>query len=275
MKMTVWDDATQWEIHLSREVWPQRGGLHFIVAAFDDILGTLWKISTEDVIGSFEDGGGLRNAVAGYFHTALMTGALVAHAQPNRGGATRPIPSTDWVPDVVDRAIATGKIERKMNGRRDDMWVFIDDTELQLMLNVLKLTDMLYPPEDCGPLEVMGETIMRNLSAIAEASRPRDDQAAANRLMKLIIRTIPERLDEIDMRSVTTAVAALLREKFNADPEGLLSRDDFETPIRALYHPHLSERMFDNAWREATLWQDEKGKRPYKSRRDPGRKRAA
>lgn len=274
--MKVRDDATQWQIHLNRSGWPQRAGLHFIIAAFDDVLSTLWEIRTEDLVGEdFEDGAGYRNAAASHFHTALMTGALVAKAQPSGGGATRPIPSTDWVPDVVDRALATGRIERKLNGRRDDMWVFIDDAELQLMRGVLALTDMLHRPEDSGPLEAMGETVLGNMSAIAEARRPRDDQAAANRLMRLLLRLTPERLDDIDMASVTTAVATLLREKFDADPQGMLSRDDFETPIRALYEPHLSERMFDNAWREATLWQDDKGKRPYKSRRNPGRKRAA
>lgn len=274
--MKVRDDATQWQIHLNRSGWPQRAGLHFIIAAFDDVLSTLWEIRTEDLVGEdFEDGAGYRNAAASHFHTALMTGALVAKAQPSGGGATRPIPSTDWVPDVVDRALATGRIERKLNGRRDDMWVFIDDAELQLMRGVLALTDMLHRPEDSGPLEAMGETVLGNMSAIAEARRPSDDQAAANRLMRLLLRLTPERLDDIDMASVTTAVATLLREKFDADPQGMLSRDDFETPIRALYEPHLSERMFDNAWREATLWQDDKGKRPYKSRRNPGRKRAA
>lgn len=273
--MNVWDYAAQWEIHLDRAAWPQRDGLRFIVAAFDDVLETLWKLSTEDVVEDFGDGGGYRRAVASYFRTALMIGALVAHAQPSRGGATRPIPSTDWVPETVDRAVATGTIQRKLNGRRNDMWVFIDVEELKLMLGVLSLTDMLYPPEDCGPLEVMGKTIMGNLSAIAEAKRPRNDQEAANRLMKLLLRTTPGRLDEIDMQSVITAVATLLREKFDQDPHGLLSRDDIEDPIRRAYEPHLSERMFDKAWRKATHWTDEKGKQPYETRRDPGRKRAA
>lgn len=274
--MKVRDDATQWQIHLHRSAWPQRAGLHFIVAAFDKVLSTLWKLGTEDLVGEdFEDGTGYRNAAAGHFHTALMTGALAAKAQPSKGGATRPIPSTDWVPDVVDRALATGRITRKLNGRRDDMWVFIDDAELQIMCGVLAITDMLHRPEDSGPLEAMGEMVLGNMSAIAESRRPRDDQAAANRLLRLLLRLTPKRLDEIDMASVTTAVATLLREKFDADPKGLLSRDDFEIPIYALYAPHLSTRMFDNAWREATLWQDKQGERPYESRRGPGRKRAA
>lgn len=275
MTLNARDDSEQWQIHLDRRAWPQREGLRFIVAAFDDVLDTMWSLSTEDVVGDFADGSGYRNAAAGYFHSALMTGSFVAKAQPNRGGAIRPIPSTDWVPETVDRAIATGRIERQMNGRRDDMWVFVDPSELQLMRGVLSLTDMLHRPEDRGPVEEMGETILGNMSAIAEAQRPRDDQEAANRLLRLLLRLTPKRLDEIDMDSVVTAVATLLREKFDADPRRLLSRDDFELAIRALYHPHVSDRMFTKAWNEATLWKDEDDAQPYKSRRDAGRKRAA
>lgn len=270
----VWDDASQWQIHLRREEWPQRAGSRFIVAALDDVLATKWKLSVEDLILDFEELGGLRNGVAGLFHDALMNGSLVASAHPNQGGSPRPIPPTDWLPDIVDRTLATGKIVKRRNGRPDDMWVFVDAAELQLMLKVLSITDMLHQPDDRGPLEEMGELVFGNLAAIAAAARPPSAREAADRMLKLMLPSMKPTFTHDDLNSLVGYVATELRRMFEQIGDAVVDREFFELAIEKAYGEQVSGRTFEKAWRRATAWKDNKGKQPHKWRNLAGRKPA-
>ena len=270
----VWDDASQWKIHLRREAWPQRPGSRFIVAAMDDILEAGWKLSVEDLNLEFRELGGLRNGVAGLFHDALMNGSLIAWAHPSQGGSPRPILPTDWVPDIVDRALATGKIVKRRNGRRDDMWVFVDAAELGLMLKVLSITDMLHQPEDRGPLEEMGELVFGNIAAIAAASRPPSAREAADRMLKLMLPSMKPTFTYDDLDSLITHLAAELRRMFEQSIDDVADREFFELTIEKAYGDQVSARTFGKAWRRATAWKDGKGRQPHKWRNLAGRKPA-
>jgi hypothetical protein len=268
------DVRSGWAIHERPLEWPVRAGQVFIVAAFDQILHAMFSLNGPDLLADPIDNSAYGTAAASQLRDAVMTGTLTTRVQPVSGGPLLSMAPSDWTPALIDAAIATGQVRRRLNRRSAAHWVFVDGAELTLMRKVLGATNMLYDESEYGPLEELGDIVLRNMPAIAKPPSETDPVADAEAVIRLFIPSGRFDFDKHDDRDrFVTAAVTWLNHRFAEDPKYRLGKKDFWKMAESSFGPYMSGRTFERVWNQAVEQPKKDDDTPDLSKPDPHKRR--
>lgn len=238
-----------WRVYGERASWPGAPDHLFIVEAAERILRVKFGLDGDDVADDSWSAG-YRNNVANDLSALLTRGSLIAYARAVGDTRMSPI-ATAWTPVAAYAAVATG-IVRRPHGRlkRHPHWVFVGRAEVDILAKVYAASAMLFPPEEAGPIEALGEAVLASLGRMAgnPAATPRDGASA------VVQRLLPSSgwtLHPQDRDAFATAIVPWLFRELEADPDCRNGKDELAAIAVAEHAPFMSGRIFDIVWAKA------------------------
>lgn len=238
----------KWEVYDHPASWPGSPDALFIVAAATRILNAKFGMEAAD-IATDPDSEGYRNEIAGSIAGLLTSGSLIATSRRVGGSRQQPIAPTEWTPLTAHRAVATGLVLRN-HGRSRDLphWVFVGARETTILETLYRATDMLHPPEDVGPTEHLGETVLAAVSAMARnpATIAADDFSSA--AVRLLQPHSVWTLHPDDRDAFVAAAAPWLVEMFGDPDTRKYDYNDFENAAIEHFAPFMTGRLFEKVW---------------------------
>jgi hypothetical protein len=238
----------RWEAYGQSPSWPGSPDALFIVAAGARVLRAKFGIEPEDVAHD-PDSEGYRSEIAHSMAALLTSGSLLATARRVDGSRQEPVAPTEWTPVTAYEAVATG-IVRRDHGRRRGVphWVFVGLRETDILATLYQATDMLHAPEDAGPTEAVGETVLAAVSAMARnpAAIVADDLSSAP--IRLLQPHLVRTLHPDDRDTMVAASVPWLLDRFGDATTGRYDYHDFEKAAVAQFAPLMTGRIFEKVW---------------------------
>ncbi|MBB4155053.1 hypothetical protein GGQ80_002970 [Sphingomonas jinjuensis] len=264
-----------WRIYGLPGRWPEVPGLVFLPEAAVTVAQALFYLEAVDFatageidLDSVESGVAGEAASAARFVADLVaSGSLIARAQRLGGGDCVEIARDEWTKERARAAVSTGLIERRTaEGPILPQWVLIGAAEMDLVMQ-------FYGPSaySVGVHELQDRAtgiVLANLTAIVRNQMPPVGDAAARRIVSVLLPSTRPVLDAKDRDSLKAAIALWLQEHFGKDPNRAIGREDYERLILTEFGEFVTPTMAGEIWRLATETP------PHSRRREAGRRRS-
>lgn len=263
-----------WRIYALPGRWPEVPGLMFLPAAAALVAETLFDVNASDFaatadpidLDEVQSGeAGIAGSAARFVADLLSSGSLSCRAQRMGGGDPVEVARDEWTPERAREAVSTGLIRRRVaDGRILPQWVLVGTAEMEMVAEIYG-TEI---SEDGGLAlrNRLATIVLGNLSAIVRNQTPPPGDAAARRLVSVLLPSTRPSLSPDDRAKLKAAIALWLQERFADDPHQRLGREGYETLIQEKFGDTVSEAMAGEIWRLATA------DKPHSSRREPGRR---